>query len=226
MSTDKIIILLPMKAHSERIPNKNFRIFNGKPLYRWMLDILLEMDAFKIIINTDANEIISNLELRSNSRLILKERKESLCGDFVSMNKIIEDDISEYSADIYLMTHTTNPLISKNTVERALREYRYGILSGHDSLFTVNKYQSRFFRSDGSPLNHDKNNLLRTQDLEPLYEENSCIYIFNRESFSNTKSRIGLKPVLFLTPKIESIDIDDMDSWALAESISKSKSLL
>lgn len=217
------VALLPMKAHSERVKGKNFRHFAGKPLFKWVLESLISVDKIdKIIINTDAREILKKNGLVETDRIIIRDRREEICGDFVSMNRIIEDDINNIEAETYLMTHTTNPNISTQTFHNALVDYEHGIDKGFDSLFSVTKQQTRFYRENGSAVNHDPNNLLRTQDLEPWFEENSCIYIFNKKSFELTNARIGKKPCLFETPRFESIDIDDAESWKLAELVKQS----
>jgi CMP-N-acetylneuraminic acid synthetase len=223
--TSKIVALLPMKAHSERVKNKNFREFCGKPLYQWMLDKLIAMQEIDlVVINTDAQEILHSFGTYSNARILLRERKKELCGDFVSMNRIIEDDIANVYSEIYLMTHTTNPLLSPSTMRNALERFMQKKNSNEsDSLFTVNKFQSRFYKQDCSPINHDPNNLIRTQDLEPWYEENSNLYLFTKEGFESTKARIGSRPMLFESPRNESIDIDDMEGWTLAEIIAQTK---
>ena len=213
-----LVALLPMKANSERVKGKNFREFAGKPLFRWILDTLLSVDAIDfIVINTDAREILNANGLTDSSRVLIRDRKPELCGDLVSMNRVLEDDIQSVNAKTFLMTHTTNPLISANTLEQAIKSYNDGLKDGYDSLFTVNKFQTRFYREDGEPVNHDPQKLLRTQDLEPWYEENSSLYIFSRDSFSSTQARIGTAPILFETPAIESQDIDNSIDWRIAE---------
>lgn len=213
-----LVALLPMKANSERVKGKNFREFAGKPLFRWILDSLLEVDEIDcVFINTDARHILKENGLRESSRVRINDRKPELRGDFVSMNKIIADDVSNIASKDYLMTHTTNPLLSSKTIQSAIKEYRAGKQRGHDSLFSVNKYQTRFYTIDGKPINHDPNNLLRTQDLEPWYEENSNLYLFSKDSFIDANARIGAAPVLFETPTIESQDIDNKVDWRTAE---------
>jgi CMP-N-acetylneuraminic acid synthetase len=217
------LALLPMKAHSARVSRKNFREFAGKPLFRWILDTLLEVEEIdRIVINTDAREILAETGLVDTDRILIRDRKPEICGDFVSMNLVIADDLENVPADAYLMTHTTNPLLSAQTIRGTLKAYQDGIHSGaHDSLFTVNKFQTRFYRADGSPVNHDPNNLIRTQDLEPWLEENSNLYIFSRASFAATNARIGQRPLLFETPRAESADIDDHEGWDIAETLAK-----
>jgi CMP-N-acetylneuraminic acid synthetase len=217
----RIVGLLPMKANSERVKGKNFRIFNGKPLFRWVLDSLLSLDSIdQVVINTDARAILAENGLVDSDRVLIRDRPSEICGDFVSMNRILADDLAHVPADVYLMTHTTNPLLSGETVRAALARFE-AARGEFDSLFNVNRFQTRFYRADGSPVNHDPNNLVRTQDLEPWYEENSNLYIFTRDSFARTKARIGSKPMMFETPRMESFDIDTPVDWTICEIVSK-----
>lgn len=213
------VALLPMKANSERVQGKNFRDLGGKPLFRWMLDSLLELDSIDVVvINTDARAILEENGLTESSRILIRDRREELQGDFVSMNRIIEDDIAAVPAEWYVMTHTTNPLLSGRTIEDAMNRLA-GAGGRYDSLFSVNRVQARFYRGDGSAINHSPDVLLRTQDLEPWFEENSCLYVFSRDSFAATGARIGRAPLMYETPPLESVDIDDPDDWLLAEAL-------
>lgn len=222
--TDRVVALLPMKANSERVKSKNFRSFAGRPLYQWMLSTLIGMDEIdEVVINTDAQAELAESGIEAFTRsgkLNIRSRPEEIRGDHVSMNLVIADDIASVPADIYLMTHTTNPLLSADTMRNALASYRTAVAEGRaDSLFTVNRVQTRFYREDGSAVNHDPDNLIRTQDLELWFEENSNLYIFSANSFSATGARIGRDPLLFETPKLESLDIDGPDDWDLAEAV-------
>jgi CMP-N-acetylneuraminic acid synthetase len=207
-----------MKANSERVRGKNFREFCGKPLFRWMLDTLLQVDEIdRVVINTDARQILADNGLVESERVLIRDRKPQICGDHVSMNLVLADDVANVDADVYLMTHTTNPLMSAETVRQALAAFRQGQAAGKaDSLFTVDKVQQRFYRADGSAVNHDPDNLIRTQDLEPWYQENSNLYIFTRDSFAKTDARIGRQPLLYEGPSFESIDIDTPQDWDFA----------
>lgn len=214
----RIIALLPMKANSERVKGKNFRDFSGKPLFAWILDALLEVEEIdQVVINTDARQILAEHGLTDSDRVMIRDRKADICGDLVSMNLVLADDVANVDADIYLMTHTTNPLLRSDTIHRALESYQKAREEeSADSLFTVDKIQTRFYRTDCSPVNHDPDNLVRTQDLEPWFEENSNLYIFSRESFNLTQARIGKKPMMFESAPFESIDIDTPEDWDLA----------
>lgn len=215
----RLAALLPMKAHSERIPGKNFRALCGKPLFRWMLDTLLSLPEVELVaIDTDGRDLLRAAGLEESARVAILERPAELCGDFVSMNRILEQDLGRIDADVYLMTHVTNPLLGADTIRRALAAFESARKDGSaDSLFAVNRFQSRFYLQDGTPLNHDPSRLVRTQDVEPWFEENSNLYLFTRASFAATRARIGAQPLLFETPRAESIDIDDAEGWELAE---------
>ena len=219
----RCVALLPMKANSQRVKGKNFRPLHGKPLFAWILDALLAIDDIdKIVINTDARHILAENGLTESDRVLIRDRKPELCGDTVSMNLILEDDIAAIKAETYLMTHTTNPMLAPQTIQAALARYQAGVTAGTaDSLFTVNKFQTRFYRADASPVNHDPDNLIQTQDLEPWFEENSNLYIFSAASFATTHARIGRKPILQEMDKMEAIDIDTPEDWALAEAVAR-----
>lgn len=215
----KVVALMPIKANSERVRGKNFRNFCGKPLFCWMLDTLKSISAIDVvIINTDAREILLENGLIEDDRVYIRDRKAEICGDYVSMNLVIEDDIQNIDADVYLMTHTTNPLLGKKSIEVAISQFMTALKSKKaDSLFSVNKVQERFYDAHLKALNHDPDNLLRTQDLEPWYKENSNLYLFTKESFNATKARIGKNPMMLETSPFESTEIDTQDDWDFAE---------
>jgi CMP-N-acetylneuraminic acid synthetase len=213
-----VAALLPMKAHSSRVPNKNFKSFHGKPLFMWMLDTLLSVDAIDVVvINTDARELLASHGVETSPRVLVRDRREEICGDDVSMNLVIADDIQSVKARTYLMTHTTNPLLGKTTLVNALDKFEWAVDNNSaDSLFSVNRFQSRFYTEAGSAINHDPDNLIPTQNLPIWYEENSCLYVFTQSSFERTKARIGKRPYLFETPRPESVDIDTPEDWDFA----------
>jgi len=215
----KVTAIVPIKEHSERVKGKNFRDFNGKPLYHHILSTLENTYAIdQIIVDTDSL-IVKNEAPYLFPKVKIVMRPKELRGDFVSVNKLIEYDLSQISSDIYLQTHATNPLLKAETIAGALRAYLENE-EKHDSLFTVTKYKARFYFKDNKPVNHNPNELIRTQDLDPLFEENSVMYIFTSESFNKRKHRIGNNPVMFETPFIESIDIDNEFEFKLAEMLS------
>ncbi|MBI2259898.1 MAG: acylneuraminate cytidylyltransferase family protein [Flavobacteriia bacterium] len=210
-----------MKGNSERVPNKNMRLFDGKPLYHAIISELLNSKYItNIIINTDSEKIKQDANLNFPS-VIIVDRPIEIQGDFVPMNEIIEYDINQIESDIYIQTHSTNPLLKHITLDNAIKAF-IDADGKFDSVFSVTRLQTRLYWEDGKPVNHNPNELLRTQDLPPVFEENSNFYIFTKESFKKVgKKRIGLKPLMFPMNKIEAQDIDEPEDFILAETLYK-----
>jgi CMP-N-acetylneuraminic acid synthetase len=219
----KIFALLPMKGNSERVPNKNLKIFCGKPLYHRVLNELLKSNLIdQIIINTDSEKIIRDVNSNFEERIVIHNRPKEIIGDFVSMNEIIANDLSNTNGTIYLQTHSTNPLLKSDTIDLALKKMLSNEDESFDSIFSVTKIQTRLYEKDGNPVNHNPDELIRTQDLPPLFEENSNFFIFTKSSFEKAgRKRIGKKPLMFEIDKVEAIDIDEPQDFLIAEAIFK-----
>jgi len=218
----KVTLLLPMKGNSERVPNKNLKLFNGKPLFHAIMDELITSKYIKkVIINTDSDLIADSAIKTYQDFVSIHKRPKNIQGDFVSMNKIIEYDLNNSDSDIYIQTHSTSPLLAIKSLDVAI-EKMISKATDFDSIFSITKIQTRFYDKNGAPFNHDPKELLRTQDLEPLFEENSGFYIFTKESFKNSDNkRIGLRPLMFEIDKIEAIDIDEPSDFIIAETLHK-----
>jgi len=214
---EQITALLPMKGHSERVPNKNIRDFCDKPLYHRVLESLLaSRHVREVLIDTDSDVIAADAAAAFD-RVRIINRPEDIRGDFVPMNAIIAHDLSRSTGEHFLQTHSTNPLLTTATIDRAIDVYFAG-LDSHDSLFSVTRWQTRFYDRDGRAVNHDPAELLRTQDLPPLFEENSNFYIFSKNSFlAAGEKRIGLHPRMFEMDRLEAVDIDEESDFRIAE---------
>lgn len=214
----RLVALVPMKGHSERVPNKNLRTFNGRPLCHWVLNTLDETpEVDGIVVNTDSAEIAAEAE-RFDATVF--ERPEELRGDHVEMNDIILHDVRRAEADRYLQTHCTNPLLRSGTVSEAVAAFGD---RNCDSLFSVTRLQTRLWDADGEPINHERDELKRTQDLPPVYEENSNLYVFTRESLERRKNRIGDDPAMFPMEASEAMDIDEMVDFRIAEMLHRDR---
>jgi CMP-N-acetylneuraminic acid synthetase len=212
----QITALVPMRHTSERVPGKNYRPFAGKPLFHHIISSLLACKEIKtVVIDTDSDTIIEDAK-RSFPPVKIIERPESLRGGMVPMNDIIRYDAARCPADFYLQTHSTNPLLKPATISRAIQKFLEDY-PRHDSLFTVTRLQTRLWDEQGKPMNHDPKVLLRTQDLPPVFEENSCMYIFTGESLEVRHNRIGERPLMFELDPEEAWDIDVESDFRIAE---------
>lgn len=214
MKIPKVKALVPMKGHSERVPDKNIRLLAGKPVFHWIMESLSGSKYIdEIIINTDSKEIARSA--RENFRVTILERPDFLLGDMVSIQPLIEYDLSRTNGEFYLQTHSTNPLLTTETIDKAIEAFF--LQEVHDALFSVTEVKTRFYWPDGRGINHDPKHLIRTQDLEPVFEENSCFYIFSKETNERIKNRLGSNPLMFPIDRLEAADIDDIEDLYWAE---------
>jgi CMP-N-acetylneuraminic acid synthetase len=212
----RIVALVPMRHSSERVPGKNYRMFAGQPLFHCIVRSLLRCDYVeKIVIDTDSPAIMKNVSEKFPQVRLLK-RPNHLRAGTVPMNDVLGWDVSQVEADFYLQTHSTNPLLRSDTIKKAIKFFLKNYPQC-DSLFSVTRLQTRLWDQKNQPVNHNPKNLLRTQDLPPIYEENSNIYIFTRDSLEKNKNRIGSKPIIFEIDRREAVDIDEEFDFQVAE---------
>lgn len=215
--TDRIAALVPMRHDSERVPGKNYRPMAGTPLYRHIVATLLacpEID--RVVIDTDS-DVIKRDAAAAFPQVLVLDRPEHLRDGNIPMNDVLMNVVRQVPAALYLQTHSTNPLLQAATISRALREF--GASTTHDSMFSVTRIQARLWSHEGKPLNHDPAVLLRTQDLAPVYLENSCLYLFSRELLEERGTRIGVNPLLFEIDRDEASDIDEEQDFRMVEAL-------
>jgi CMP-N-acetylneuraminic acid synthetase len=216
------VALVPMRHHSQRVPGKNYRLLAGKPLYQHILETLLVVPEInEILVDTDSKLILDGLR-NGFPQVRVISRPEHLRADTISMNEILLYDTSQVEADFYLQTHSTNPLLQPETISKAIQTFLHNF-PAHDSLFSVTRLQTRLYDQHGHALNHDPNILLRTQDLPPVYEENSCLYIFTGENLYRRRNRLGERPLLFEMDAAEAWDIDEELDFAIADFFMKQR---
>lgn len=209
----KTIAIVPMKLNNRRLPQKNTKCFtNGKPLCYYILSTLLKVEGVDEVYVYCSNPDIQDYIPDGVKYL---KRSESLDQDTTKMNEVLQCFAKDVSADIYVMTHTTAPFIKAESIEKGLN----AVLSGeYDSSFAAKKLQD-FLWKDGVPFNYELNNIPRTQDLPPLYEETSGFYIYKSEVMTKLNRRIGDKPYIVEVGEIESTDIDESEDFAIADAI-------
>jgi CMP-N-acetylneuraminic acid synthetase len=214
----QIAAIVPMRHYSERVPGKNYRLMGGKPLFHYILETLLfvpEID--QVVVDTDSPTILAGLA-EHFPQVFALERPEHLRGGEIPMNEVLLNTTAQVEADWYLQTHSTNPLLYPETIRVAIRTL-LGQLPAYDSLFSVTRLQTRLWDQDARPVNHDPDVLLRTQDLPPIFEENSCIYIFNRPLLVERRNRLGARPLMFEIGAAEAWDIDEELDFTIVETL-------
>lgn len=217
---DTVSAFVPLKANSQRVPGKNIRDFRGSPLFEVILGILDRCrNVGQIYVDTDSEEIADAAGRRPDVTVLW--RKSHLQGDTVSVNSLIEDLLSErHEIGHVLQTHATNPLLTPQTIDSAVERY---FAAEAESLFSVSRLQARCYDSNGSAINHNPSELLPTQDLDPVFVENSCIYVFSRASFDKHRHRLSSTPVMYEIDPLEAVDIDEEKDFELAARLYESQ---
>ena len=215
-----VVALVPIRHHSQRVPGKNYRLLAGKPLFHHIITTLLACpEISQVVVDTDSPPVVEGLRQYFPSVRLLV-RPEALCADTVPMNEILLYDTSQVEADLYLQTHTTNPLLRPETISRGIQTLLTNY-PAYDSLFSVTRLQVRLWDQLGRAINHNPAVLLQTQDLPPVYEENSCIYIFGRNTLVQRRNRLGERPLMFEIAASEAWDIDEELDFAITDFLMK-----
>lgn len=215
----KVVAIVPMKLNNRRLPQKNTKRFtNGKPLCYYILSTLLIVNKIDEVYVYCSNPDIQDFLPEGVKYL---KRSTSLDKDTTSMTEVLTCFTQEVPADVYVMTHTTAPFVTSESIEKGLN----AVLSGeYDSAFAAKKLQD-FLWSEGKPFNYALDNIPRTQDLPLLYEETSGFYIYNNEVMTKLHRRIGLKPYIVEVGEIEGIDIDEPEDFEIADAVFNHKKI-
>ncbi len=212
----RLAALVPMRHHSQRVPGKNYRLLAGKPLFHHIIETLLAVPEIEtVMVDTDSEPVMDGLRQHFPQVKIIR-RPEALRADDVPMNDILLHDTAQAEADFYLQTHSTNPLLKAGTIARCIQTF-FEDYPKYDSLFSVTRLQTRLYFQDGRAINHNPLELIQTQDLPPVYEENSCLYLFTRQNLVQRRHRIGSSPLMFEIPAEEAWDIDEELDFAIAD---------
>jgi CMP-N-acetylneuraminic acid synthetase len=204
-----------MRHSSERVQGKNYRLLGDRPLYHHVVQMLAAVpEVGRIVIDTDSETIMADAREHFPD-VVLLERPEHLRAGETPMNDVLLNTVEQVAGDVFLQTHSTNPFLTAATVSAALEAFAAD--PAHDSLFSVTRIQARLWTAAGTPMNHDPEVLLRTQDLEPVFVENSCLYVFTRDVLLRRRSRLGAAPMMFELDPSEAIDIDEERDFRLAE---------
>ena len=210
----KIIAFVPIKLNSQRLPNKMLLPLGDKKLCQHIFYTLLEV---KEEIDLDIYCYCSDESIKSYlpDDIIFLKRDKKLDLDETKGIEIYKSFINQVDGNIHLLCHATSPFIKPSSIIKGVNKI---LLENNDSAFSVSKIQT-FCWYKNKTLNYDLNNVIRTQEIEPVYFETSAFFIFKKEILEKYNRRIGLTPYMVETDRIESIDIDEKDDYELAKNI-------
>ena len=212
----KIVSFIPIKLNNQRFPGKNTMLLNGRPLCDYIFNTISSVDIIdeKYVYCSDET-ICSYIKPYQYKGLTFLKRDSYLDGFQVKGLEIIERFINDVDADIYVLTHVTQPFTKSKSIEKALNK----VISGeYDSAFSAVVLQD-YMWMNGKPFNYDMKNIVRTQDLEPIYMETGAFFIFRKEVFTELGQRIGNKPYIYEIDQFEAVDIDTAEDFEFAKAV-------
>tara|TARA_R110002051_G_scaffold5990_1_gene29701 strand:+ start:883 stop:1551 length:669 start_codon:yes stop_codon:yes gene_type:complete len=214
---NKIACFIPIKNSSSRVPNKNLRLLNDKPLYQHTLNTVIQAKVFDdIFVDTDSEDV-KKYCIENSINII--DRDPELLKDSANGNDLLEHWINiKPDYNIYFQIFVTSPFLTIETLNNCVDILKETSIC--DSVFTViEDYTWYWF--DKKPINYDPKLLPRSQDAKPIIKETTSLYGITKEGFMNTKSRIGEFPKIYVVDEIESIDIDTEFDFIMAKLISE-----
>ena len=212
----KIVSFVPIKLNNQRLPGKNTMELDGRPLCDYLFETISSIDLIdeKYVYCSD-EAIVPFIQPYEKRGLRFLKRDKKLDGNEVKGLEIIDSFVKDVDSDIYVLAHVTQPFIKRETIEKGIEK----VLGGkYDSAFSAILLQDYLWRYD-KPLNYDMKDIVRTQDLDPIYMETGAFFIFNKDVFSNLGQRIGKKPFICETNQFEAIDIDTAEDFDFANAV-------
>jgi CMP-N-acetylneuraminic acid synthetase/phosphoglycolate phosphatase-like HAD superfamily hydrolase len=201
--------IVPIKLNSRRLPNKNFLILGDKILSNYIFETLLSCEFIDEVYCYCSNSKILELLPVGVKHL---PRPEYLDQDSIQANELFRYAIEKINSDYFVISHATGPFISKESIQQGIQAV---VANGFDCSFSVEKHKTYAWYK-GTPLNYSQIDTAQTQNLNSVYTETSGFYVFKKQDYLKTNSRINGTPYFVEVDARESIDIDEASDFNLA----------
>ncbi|GAA1145854.1 hypothetical protein GCM10009672_16670 [Nesterenkonia lutea] len=231
-AVDPITVVIPARAGSERVPQKNTKPFAEIPgglLQLKLQQLALVEEIDKIIVSSNDPLVLSVTEdfakTTGGSRFIPLERPDELGRSSTPMSQFINYVATLENHGTMCMTHVTHPLLRAEYFRELIRAWREAASAGHDSLLTVTKLQT-FLWDENGPYNYDpsQERWPRSQDIKPLYEINHGAYFIPFQRMREVGDRVGTTPKMYELPENAVLDIDWPEQFQLLEDMALARS--
>lgn len=206
----KVVSFIPIKLNNQRLPGKNTLPLGRRLMCDYIFDTVRQIDEIdeKYVYCSD-----EKIRKYIPEGLIFLKRDPYLDGFQIKGLEIIEHFIRDIKADVYVLTHVTQPFTKPESIREALEKVTSG---EYDSAFSAIEIQD-YCWYQGKPLNYDMKDIVTTQNLEPVYMETGAFFIFRREVFEKYHQRIGIKPYMKIIDQMEAVDVDTMEDYKMAQ---------
>tara|TARA_Y100000590_G_C15672278_1_gene996702 strand:- start:1165 stop:1827 length:663 start_codon:yes stop_codon:yes gene_type:complete len=207
----KIVAIIPIKSESKRVPRKNFKKINRKPLYKYLLEKIIKCNFDEIYIDSDSKEI---QKYCNKKKLNFIERLPRLALDNANGNDLLNYHAKIIDADIYFQIFITAPLLKIKTINNCINFLKRN--KNYDSILTSKSVHTWFWYK-GKPVNYNPKILPRSQDAQPLVFETTGLYGIRKKILLKKKSRIGNKTYFYEVSDEEAIDLDNHKDFEYLE---------
>ena len=215
--TVKITGIIPVKANSQRVKNKNIRNFAGTTLLKLKLNQLKKTKKFDDFIVSSENRSI--LSYAKKLGYNIHKRDPYYSTSRVPMSEVYSYIASEVKAEYVAWINVTNPLVESKVYDKAVDVFRK-IYKRHDCLLSAKKNRENFFFNE-KPINFKPYPWPRSQDLKPVISLPFVINILSRKNLEKWGSCVGKKPYFFFVDPVVSTDIDEKHNFDFCEMIYK-----
>ena len=209
---NNIIAMVPVRAGSTRVPNKNTRKFFNTSLLELKLKVLKNVSEInQIIVSTDCDIAA---EIAHKQSVKVQWRNKYYAGSEVTNDQHWLHIAQTTPGDIVFLAQVTSPLLRVSSIQKALNTFLNS--SSNDSLNSVS-VEKKFLWKDMNPINYDINVTPKSQDLPNIVSLNFAITIIHKQAMIKRKNVIGYRPSFFELDKVEALDIDDLVDFKVAE---------
>jgi CMP-N-acetylneuraminic acid synthetase len=221
------LAIIPARGGSKGVPRKNIRLLSGRPLIGWTIEAAREaQQVSRVVVSTD-DEDIARVSKQFGAEVV--QRPIDISGDTASSESALLHTLNHlretegYQPDLTAFLQCTSPFTASADIDATiltLREQRA------DSAFSASRFFHYIWRMDepgASGINHDKKIRQRRQDRAPEYLENGAIYVMETTGFLEAKHRFFGKTVIHEMDARRSLEIDDLDDFAMAEAVLRNR---
>ena len=214
-----VIAFIPARGGSKSIPNKNIKIFCGKPLIFWNLSALEESNVDEIIVATDSLRIKEVVNSFNFSKVRIYDRSIENSQDISSTESVMLEYINSANLadeNTFMLVQATSPFTQTEQFNEGL-----SLFNKYDSILSCCQSKRFSWEKNGKALNYDINNRPRRQDFHGTLIENGAFYISSVIAIKENNNRISGDIGIYQMPEYTCIELDELADWIVGESLMK-----
>ncbi len=219
---EMINAVIPVRAGSKRMKNKNIAPFNRSTLLDLKIETLKKVPGIDMITVTSDSDVM--LEIAKSHGVNIHKRPDEYCDEVTrTYGEMIKYVCSEIKGDDILWTLCTNPLVSSSMYSKGIKEYYESQKQGYDSMLACVP-EKEFFWDNKGPINYELGTLqVRSQDLPNWFRATGAMNMAPKNKMIEWSYHVGKKPYMFILDKFSGVDIDDELDFIQAEAWAKAK---